>query len=195
MPARKKPRRPAKKKPARPTPTRTPKRKKIAPGRKKPKKRAAPRRAAKPARRSARPAGAKPAPPPPAPRNAIGFVMQHVDYTTHDPEAIRRFYVETLGFANAELDPGFNYLFIQTGGTSSLGFMPPMPGMGMPSPVKEPTLYFLVEDVDRTYAELSVKGVHFEGPPADMPWGHRVVATVDPEGRRVMLAMPQRPNA
>jgi predicted enzyme related to lactoylglutathione lyase len=121
--------------------------------------------------------------------------MQHVDYTTHDPEAIRRFYVETLGFANAELDPGFNYLFIQTGGTSSLGFMPPMPGMGMPSPVKEPTLYFLVEDVDRTYAELSVKGVHFEGPPADMPWGHRVVATVDPEGRRVMLAMPQRPNA
>jgi uncharacterized glyoxalase superfamily protein PhnB len=31
----------------------------------------------------------------------------------------------------------------------------------------------------------------FEGPPADMPWGHRVVRTTDPEGRSVMLATPK----
>ncbi|HSQ60745.1 MAG TPA: VOC family protein [Acidobacteriota bacterium] len=192
MPARKKTRRPASKSARRAT---APKRTKAA------KRKAAPKRAAKrpakkpAARRTAKPAGAArhqkapaAAPPPTAAANAVGFLMQHLDYTTHDPDAVRRFYVETLGFAEANHDPSFNYLYVRTGATSSLGFMPPMPGMGAPSPVKEPTIYIIVEDVDRTYADLSMKGVHFEGPPADMPWGHRVVSTSDPEGRRVMLA-------
>jgi uncharacterized glyoxalase superfamily protein PhnB len=72
-----------------------------------------------------------------------------------------------------------------------MGFMPPMPEMGEPSPAREPTLYFIVKDVDGAYAKLSSKGVMFEGPPADMPWGHRVVRTTDPEGRSVMLATPK----
>ena len=114
--------------------------------------------------------------------------MQHMDYTTHNLDALKRFYVDALGFSEFNHDPQFQYLWIQTGHSSSLGFMPPMPGMGEPSPAKEPTLYFLVADVDKAYATLAAKGVHFEGPPADMPWGHRVVSTVDPEGRRVMLA-------
>lgn len=158
-------------------------------------KRPAPRRAAKPAgaaRRARTPAAAL---PPAVAANAIGFASQHLDYTTHDPDAVRRFYVETLGFAESNHDPSFNYLYVRTGATSSLGFMPPMPGMGAPSPVKEPTIYLFVEDVDRAYAELSAKGVHFEGPPADMPWGHRVVCTADPEGRRVMLATVTMTNA
>ena len=64
--------------------------------------------------------------------------------------------------------------------------------MGEASPAKEPQLYFMVKDVDRAYASLSAKGVMFEGPPADMPWGHRVVRTTDPEGRTVLLATPKR---
>ena len=111
--------------------------------------------------------------------------MQHMDYTTHDITALRRFYVDTLGFTNANLDEKFQYLWVPTGHSSSLGFMPPMPGMGEASPAKEPTIYLIVADVDKAYAKLAAKGVHFEGPPADMPWNHRVVATVDPEGRRV----------
>jgi predicted enzyme related to lactoylglutathione lyase len=196
MPARKKTRRAAPKRARRAT---TPKRVKAstrrgaakkAPKRaaKRPAKRAGARRMAKPAGAARRVKAAAAAPPPAAAANAIGFASQHLDYTTHDPDAVRRFYVETLGFADANHDPSFNYLYVRTGATSSLGFMPPMPGMGAPSPVKEPTIYLFVEDVDRTYADLSMKGVHFEGPPADMPWGHRVVCTADPEGRRVMLA-------
>ena len=111
-----------------------------------------------------------------------------MDYTTHDIQGLRRFYVEMLGFSDANFDENFQYLWIPTGRSSSLGFMPPMEGMGEPSPAKEPTLYILVTDVDKAYATLSGKGVHFEGPPADMPWGHRVISTTDPEGRRVMLA-------
>lgn len=142
-------------------------------------------RASKPAARRSAPA--RQAAPPSIP-SGIGMRSHHFDYTTHDIDAVKRFYVELLGFKNHEHDPQFNYLWVQTGNTSSLGFMPPMQGMGEMSPPKEPTLYFIVDDVDRAYANLSAKGMMFEGPPADMPWGHRVVRTTDPEGRPVMLA-------
>ena len=118
-----------------------------------------------------------------------------MDFTTHSLDAVKRFYTETMGFTEVDHDPQMQYLFIRTGRSSSLGFMPPMPGMGEPSPAKEPTLYFFVDDVDKAYADLAAKGVHFEGPPADMPWGHRVASTVDPEGRRVMLAMRTRTSS
>ena len=182
MPARKKARRPAKKTARRKA---APK-KKAAPKRKAGmKKKAAPKKSAR--KTAARPARSTPSLPPP-PANTIGLLTQHMDYTTHDIQGLRRFYVEMLGFSDANFDENFQYLWIPTGRSSSLGFMPPMEGMGEPSPSKEPTLYILVADVDKAYASLSAKGIHFEGPPADMPWGHRVVSTTDPEGRRVMLA-------
>jgi predicted enzyme related to lactoylglutathione lyase len=185
MPARKKAsRKTARKKPAaRPRVAAKKKTKKAAPSRK-----AASRRSA-PARRPEAPR--RPAAPPAVP-SAIGMKNHHFDFTTNDIDAVKRFYVEVLGFKNHEHDPQFNYLWVQTSGSSSLGFMPPMQGMGEASPPKEPTLYFMVEDVDRAYATLSARGVMFEGPPADMPWGHRVVRTIDPEGRPVMLATPKQ---
>jgi predicted enzyme related to lactoylglutathione lyase len=146
-----------------------------------PKKKAAKKRATTPKR--AAPSG---------PPSAIGMMSHHLDYTTHNFDSVKRFYTETLGFSKFDHDASFNYLFVQTGASSSVGFMPPMPGMGEPSPAKEPTLYFMVKDVDRAYAALAAKGVAFEGPPADMPWGHRVCRTTDPEGRSVMLATPRK---
>ncbi len=159
-------------------------------GKKAPRK-TAPKRAKKAARRavSRTPRPKATTSLPPAPPNGIGLTLHHMDFTTHSLDAVKRFYTETMGFTEVDHDPQMQYLFIRTGHSSSLGFMPPMPGMGEPSPAKEPTLYFFVDDVDKAYADLAAKGVHFEGPPADMPWGHRVVSTVDPEGRRVMLAM------
>lgn len=176
---------PARKKAARKTARRP------SPAKKRPKS-ATPKRSAarKPAPRPA--SGRKAAPPrpaaPPSVPSAIGLESHHSDFTTHDLDGVRRFYVDLLGFSKHDVDPQMNYLYVQTGHSSSIGFMPPMPGMGEPSPAKEPTIYFMVKDVDRAYAALAQKGVMFEGPPADMPWGHRVVSTVDPEGRRVMLA-------
>lgn len=146
------------------------------------------------AKRAVKRSAAKPAAPkaPPVPPSAIGLLNQHLDYTTHRIEEVRRFYTEVLGFKQFEHDPKMNYLYVQTGHSSSVGFMPPMPGMGEPSPAKEPTLYLMVKDVDKAYSDLAGKGVPFEGPPADMPWGHRVVSTTDPEGRKVMLATIKR---
>jgi len=129
----------------------------------------------------------KHAAPSPLP-SAIGAMTHHLDYTTHDLDRVKRFYTEALGFAEYNHDTDFNYLWVQTGHSSSLGFMPPMEGMGEPSPAKEPQIYFIVKDVDKAYAALSAKGIMFEGPPADMPWGHRVCRTSDPEGRTIILA-------
>lgn len=164
--------------------------KKRAPARKRP--------AAKKAAKKKTPAKAAPArqatqtSAPPSPPSGIGLLSQHMDYTTHNLADVKRFYTDLLGFRRFEQDPQMNYLYVQTGHSSSVGFMPPMQGMGEPSPAKEPTLYFMVKDVDRAYTDLSAKGVQFEGPPADMPWGHRVVSTIDPEGRRVMIATAKR---
>src|SRR6267142_1044582 len=58
---------------------------------------------------------------------------------------------------------------------------PPKAPVGPPSAIG-----LLSQHID--YTTLSAKGVQFERPPADMPWGHRVISTIDPEGRRVMLA-------
>jgi predicted enzyme related to lactoylglutathione lyase len=177
MPARKK----ASRKAARPAARKktTPRKKAAAPKRAAASSKAAPRRKAGTA---AAPGMAATVP------NAIGAMVHHIDYTTHDPEGVRRFYTQLLGFSKFDHDSQFSYLWVQTGQSSSIGFMPPMEGMGEASPAKEPTLYFMVKDVDRAYQSLSAKGVMFEGPPADMPWGHRVVRTADPEGRTVMLA-------
>jgi len=163
------------------------------PARKKSARKAAPKKAA--GRKAVKKVAAKKAAPPKAAAqaapSAIGAMNHHMDYTTHDLEGVKRFYTNLLGFSKFNEDKNFNYLWVQTGNSSSIGFMPPMREMGEPSPAKEPTLYFMVKDVDSAYAKLSAKGVMFEGPPADMPWGHRVIRTTDPEGRAVMLATPK----
>lgn len=121
--------------------------------------------------------------------SAIGLLNQHMDYTSHDTEGVRRFYTQVLGFTQFEHDPQMNYLMVKTGESSSLGFMPPMPGPPEEwRPPREPALYFMIEDVDRAHAALTAQGVSFDQAPQDMPWGHRVAALRDPEGRRVCLA-------
>jgi predicted enzyme related to lactoylglutathione lyase len=141
----------------------------------------------------ARAARAPQAAPPAAAANAIGLVNHHLDYTSHDMDAIQRFYVELLGFSQSQRDPEMNYLYVQTGPSSSLGFMPPMPGPPEQwRPPREPALYFIVSDVDAAHRELATRGVSFDQPPMDMPWGHRVAVLRDPEGRRVCLAQNLR---
>ena len=121
--------------------------------------------------------------------NAIGCGSQHMDYTSHMVDEVKRFYTEHLGFSNFQHDPSFNYLFIVTGQSSSLGFMPPMPGPPEEwRPPREPAIYLMVENVDRAHAELLARGVAFTQPPTDMPWMHRVATLRDPEGRKVCLA-------
>jgi predicted enzyme related to lactoylglutathione lyase len=112
-----------------------------------------------------------------------------MDYTSHALDEIKRFYTGLLGFSDVEHDPKMNYLLVRTGPSSSLGFMPPMPGPPEQwMPPREPSIYLFVADVDRAYRDLVAKGATFESEPTDMPWGHRVAHLRDPEGRMVCLA-------
>jgi predicted enzyme related to lactoylglutathione lyase len=124
------------------------------------------------------------------PPSAIGMRIQHMDYTSQAMDEVKRFYTELLGFKEfRQMTGDFNYLSVTTGPSSSLGFMPPMEGSpDQWSPPREPMLYFMVKDVDDAYRMLSNRGVSFDEPPQDMPWGHRVARLKDPEGRRVCLA-------
>ena len=133
---------------------------------------------------------ARPAAPALVP-SSIGVVAHHMDYSSHDVEQVRRFYTETLGFTNFNFDSRHSYLWVQTGPGSSLGFMPPMPGPPEQwRPPREPSIYLIVEDVDRAHRDLTAKGVVFEQAPADMTWGHRTAVLRDPEGRLLCLAQP-----
>ena len=180
----------------------TPKSKKKAtkPAKKKPARKAPSKAARKPAGRKRPPAAkkAKPRPaklkiskapaPPPVP-NPIGLQSQHIDFLTYKVDQVKKFYGDILGFKAEQRESDLNYLVIHTSPLSTLGFMPPHPQMtGEQPPPREPTLYFVVDDVDAIYAQLMAKGVAFMGPPQEMPWGDRVITTTDPEGRTVMLA-------
>jgi len=162
---------------------------------KKPAARGAPRRstvrpAPKPA--AAPPAAAKPDAQPAATDeapNAIGAWHHHLDYTSHDMAGIKRFYTEVLGFTRFIEEPKVGYLSIRTTPTTSVGFMAPVPGPPEQwRPPGEPALYFFVKDVDRVHRDLVAKGVSFQEPPTDRPWGHRMAICRDPEGRMVCIA-------
>ena len=128
--------------------------------------------------------------------NAIGVLMHHMAYSSHDVDRVRRFYTETLGFADFRVDEDHRYLSIQTGPSSSLGFMPPLPGPPEQwRPPREPSIHLIVKDVDRAHRLLTARGVAFEQSPTDMAWGYRTAVLRDPEGRLVCLAQSIRPRA
>jgi predicted enzyme related to lactoylglutathione lyase len=120
-----------------------------------------------------------------------------MDYSSHDVGQVKHFYTEVLGFTDFSYQSDFDYLYVRTGPSSSLGFMPPLPGPPEQwRPPREPAIFLIVEDVDHSHRALVAKGVTFEQAPADMPWGHRTAVLRDPEGRLICLAQPlSRPVA
>jgi len=51
-------------------------------------------------------------------------------------------------------------------------------------------IHFDVSDVDAAYDELRQRGVIFEDPPANRPWGARMAAFRDPEGFALEIVGP-----
>lgn len=59
---------------------------------------------------------------------------------------------------------------------------------GLESPRQgEPVVNFLVDDVDKAYAELSAKGVKFTKAPEETLWGGRIAVFRDPDGNTLQL--------
>jgi predicted enzyme related to lactoylglutathione lyase len=129
-------------------------------------------------------------------KGPVAIASQHIDYLTYKSTQLQKFYGEALELKTEFRDvDGLAYLVVKTSSSSSIGFMPPHPEMRADAPApREPSLYFMVDDVDRTYTYLAAKGVAFVHPPQTMPWGHRVLTSTDPEGRTVMLAGKVEPE-
>lgn len=110
-----------------------------------------------------------------------------------DQERALDFYVNTLGFRkvdDAEFGEGQRWLVVvpgnaETGLTLSL---PTDVGQGEEAIGKDSGIAFVTNDIDKTYAELSAKGVKFTGPPEQMPWGDKATSFSDPDGNSFFLS-------
>jgi len=123
--------------------------------------------------------------------SAIGAITQHLDFTTHDPEALRRFYADVLGL-RAESDGTPESFRVRLNAGASVAFRPPAPGPPEQwRPPREPVMVFVVADADQAYETLRARGVSFDRPPADLSWGARGALLRDPEGRMVWIVHPR----
>jgi catechol 2,3-dioxygenase-like lactoylglutathione lyase family enzyme len=122
---------------------------------------------------------------------ALGITGVHVSFTSHLPEPVRRFYVETLALGSHAEDPALGYQLVRPGAGATLGFGPALPGPPEAwRPPREPMVVFEVRDVDRVHRNLVARGVVFVSAPTDMAWGQRIAILRDPEGRTLCFAQP-----
>lgn len=113
--------------------------------------------------------------------------MATVTVWTTDPHAVAAWYVEHLGLSVVQETPRFTLLGGDGGAT--IGFH-----VGDPLATPERIQFHMeVDDIDSVYERLVGRGLAFDGPPTDRPWGVRSAATTDPAGHSVELTTPFRP--
>jgi len=106
--------------------------------------------------------------------------LSYITFYVRAFERVVEFYRDRLGLEVEQLNDGFVRF------RSANGFMLAFHYADQPVlPRPSPEIHFDVPDVDTAYRELQARGIRFEGEPADMPWGVRMVACRDPEGLTV----------
>jgi hypothetical protein len=111
----------------------------------------------------------------------------HNNYVLAVPDAriSADYFLETLGFSQF-LDLG-GWVFVERDGCMiRLGSCP---GAIAPSDLGDHSYfaYFVVDDVDGYYEEISEKGANSFGPPQDMEWGMREFGLATVDGHRIMI--------
>ena len=104
-----------------------------------------------------------------------------------NPAELRDWYVAHFGMTVIQETPRFVLLGSDEG--ASIGFHVGEP-LETPSRVQ---FHLEVQDVDDIYEHLVAKGLAFDAPPEDKPWGVRSVSLPDPAGHSVELTTPFRP--
>jgi catechol 2,3-dioxygenase-like lactoylglutathione lyase family enzyme len=110
-----------------------------------------------------------------------------VSVPVSDPERSKAFYVDQLGFELVRDDdsmPGIRWVQVAPRGSSTsltlvtwFDIMPPGSLHG---------LVLQSDDMDSDYLTLMDRGVRFESPPTQQPWGREAVI-VDPDGNKLVL--------
>jgi catechol 2,3-dioxygenase-like lactoylglutathione lyase family enzyme len=100
----------------------------------------------------------------------------------------RQFYVEGLGFHvdwEHQFEPGFP-VFTQLTRDGLSFFLTEHAGDCQVGGAA----YFVVDDVDALYREISGRGIRLAEPPEDTPWQTREMNIIDPDGNSLRLANP-----
>jgi lactoylglutathione lyase len=121
--------------------------------------------------------------------------IQSVTIYVSDQDSAKAFYTQKLGFkermdAPMGLDSRWVELAPGSGETSLVLAKPveAMPGYSLAKSMigTWATFIFAVDDINATYQELSARGVEFQDPPSQQPWGWW--ATIkDPDGNVIGL--------
>jgi catechol 2,3-dioxygenase-like lactoylglutathione lyase family enzyme len=101
----------------------------------------------------------------------FGFVLEYV----RDIEAVKRFYVDVLGLEVEREHPTFVQFRDQRGSNFAIASDASLGG------TNEPEIYWLVDDVEAAYEDLSRK-VEVSLPLREMPYG-KVFGIMDPAGQ------------
>jgi catechol 2,3-dioxygenase-like lactoylglutathione lyase family enzyme len=110
-----------------------------------------------------------------------------VSVPVSNQEKAKDFYVNTLGMELVRDDssvPGMRWIQVAppSGGTqlTLVTWFESMPAGSLRG------LVLKMADLKGTYAKLSARGVRFDGPPAEQPWGLETVV-YDPDGNGLVL--------
>ncbi|HEY5604813.1 MAG TPA: VOC family protein [Gammaproteobacteria bacterium] len=99
------------------------------------------------------------------------------------------FYTEKLGFklvVDAPFEKASRWIELQPPqGQTRLVLLKAGPGDARLGSLTN--IVFTSDDIDKTYFDLKVKGVHFKEPPSKQPWGSFTQFT-DPDGNVIVLA-------
>jgi catechol 2,3-dioxygenase-like lactoylglutathione lyase family enzyme len=90
----------------------------------------------------------------------------HTMFYTSEPEALRAFLRDKLGFPATDVGGGWLIFDLPE---ADMGCHPVEKGEGVPSGT--PDISFYCDDIERTVAELKAKGVEFTGPVVDRGYG------------------------
>jgi len=118
--------------------------------------------------------------------------IKFVGIPVRDQDRALDFYVNQLGFAvqtDQPMGPGQRWIEIRPpkGDTGVALFTPP----GHEDRIGTFTgLSFECDDVQKTYDELTAKGVEFAKPPQAQPWGMFAILK-DSEGNQIVLSTPR----
>lgn len=107
------------------------------------------------------------------------------ELSTSDIASAQEFYSKILGWQIADSGtPGMDYRLAKVGDTMVAGLMQ---GEGQPTAW---TIYFAVDEADKTYAEAIAKGATSIVPPADIPNTGRFALVLDPQGAAFGILQP-----
>jgi catechol 2,3-dioxygenase-like lactoylglutathione lyase family enzyme len=92
----------------------------------------------------------------------------HTMFYTSEPEALRAFLRDKLGFPATDVGGGWLIFDLPE---ADMGCHPVEKGEGEGVPSGTPDISFYCDDIERTVAELKARGVEFTGPVVDRGYG------------------------